>query len=461
VKRVEGLVTDSTEEEVLGELNFFRSFLYYWQGRSKDCVDTARKAQKMLPAESILRADAEVYIGFSQQMMGQSDLALRELSASAQGTGQQDVLHTTRIIATQSFVHLLSGELTQSKETAIHLERLAKKNNLRYGMLWGTYLRGSCSFEQYKLDKADQQFGLVADNKYIFHTRTAVSCLAGLALTYALMKCTEEAERVLGTLFRFASESTDPYNLDIAYSCQARLSILSGDVGNAESWLRRHEEYPDAPSMVFFLEIPCITRCRVLIAKGSYASLKEAGEKLEVLRNVLEPVHNTFQLIDIGVLRALAYGKQGLRDEAVQVLKEVVALAQPGGWIRPFVEAGPDMANLLKQLAKRKIAVDYIGKILGKLRSKKTGTLELVTDDQTVRPALSGMDSLVEPLSKREVETLSLLGKGLSNKKIAGKLILSPETVKKHVYNIYQKLYVKSRVSAIAKAKKLGILPPG
>ncbi|KPK34354.1 MAG: hypothetical protein AMK70_07625 [Nitrospira bacterium SG8_35_1] len=59
------------------------------------------------------------------------------------------------------------------------------------------------------------------------------------------------------------------------------------------------------------------------------------------------------------------------------------------------------------------------------------------------------------------LKRLILLGQGPGNNEIATKRFPSPETVKKHVYNIYQKLYVKSRVSAIAKAKVLGILPPG
>jgi DNA-binding NarL/FixJ family response regulator len=54
-------------------------------------------------------------------------------------------------------------------------------------------------------------------------------------------------------------------------------------------------------------------------------------------------------------------------------------------------------------------------------------------------------------LTKREAEMLSLLVKGLRYKEIADKLFLSTATVRKHIYNVYQKLHVQSRTDAINK----------
>jgi len=70
-----------------------------------------------------------------------------------------------------------------------------------------------------------------------------------------------------------------------------------------------------------------------------------------------------------------------------------------------------------------------------------------------------GTDELLDPLTNRELEVLTLLAQGLSNKEIASKVFLSSETIKKHIYNIYQKLDVHSRISAIERARELGILP--
>ena len=66
--------------------------------------------------------------------------------------------------------------------------------------------------------------------------------------------------------------------------------------------------------------------------------------------------------------------------------------------------------------------------------------------------------TLVEPLSEREIEVLRLIAAGLSNQEIADRLIIAPGTVKRHINNLYGKLQVGSRTQAIAAARDLQIL---
>ncbi len=67
-------------------------------------------------------------------------------------------------------------------------------------------------------------------------------------------------------------------------------------------------------------------------------------------------------------------------------------------------------------------------------------------------------DALIEPLSERELEVLTLLADGLTNQEIGGKLFLATGTVKAHNHNIFTKLGVRNRVKAIARAQELGLL---
>ncbi|MEP0263548.1 response regulator transcription factor [Dokdonia sp.] len=61
-------------------------------------------------------------------------------------------------------------------------------------------------------------------------------------------------------------------------------------------------------------------------------------------------------------------------------------------------------------------------------------------------------------LSKREIDVLEQLSKGLSYTVIAKNLILSPSTVRKHIENIYKKLQVHSKIEAVQKAKRHNII---
>lgn len=67
------------------------------------------------------------------------------------------------------------------------------------------------------------------------------------------------------------------------------------------------------------------------------------------------------------------------------------------------------------------------------------------------RPAANVNTDSLDVLSKREKEILEALSKGLLYREIADQLFISPQTVRKHVYHIYEKLHVSNRVEAVNK----------
>jgi len=106
------------------------------------------------------------------------------------------------------------------------------------------------------------------------------------------------------------------------------------------------------------------------------------------------------------------------------------------------------MARLLYEAARRGIAPGYVGKLLAAFAT---------TDGERPESKPTATPSLVEPLSKRELQVLRLIAEGLSNQEIAARLVLSLNTVKGHTRKIYGKLGVNSRTQAVAKAKALNI----
>jgi len=152
-------------------------------------------------------------------------------------------------------------------------------------------------------------------------------------------------------------------------------------------------------------------------------------------------------------LQALLHDARGEQPAARSALERAVNLARLGGFIRLFLDLGPGMEGLLKRLIRRNINVDYVGKILAAFRDEKQVVVPDASDQDIPSPS-----PLIEPLTNRELEVLSLLEQRLRNKEIAEKLFISPETVKRHTINIYQKLSVNSRREAVAKAEGLGIL---
>ena len=201
--------------------------------------------------------------------------------------------------------------------------------------------------------------------------------------------------------------------------------------------------------MAFWLEIPAITRCRVLVAEGSQASLREAESKLLACLQVSRDQHNVRHQIDVLLLLATIRKKQDCVDEALAFLKPAVDLATPGSWIRSFVEIGSPMADLLVELYRRSSDRAFVGQLLNALQRDQPRP---VADPScTLPPSLDDRALLWESLTNRERDILELLAQRLQNKEIAARLHISPETVKTHLRNLYQKLNVSTRRQAVAR----------
>jgi LuxR family maltose regulon positive regulatory protein len=155
--------------------------------------------------------------------------------------------------------------------------------------------------------------------------------------------------------------------------------------------------------------------------------------------------------LKVMALQAVAFHAHGEKDKAVQVLGEALALAEPGGFIRLFVDEGLPMARLLSEAAARGIARDYAGRLLAALPNFAV----MPTTQSNIRKPQCKM---VEPLSQRELEILPLIAQGLSNRAISEKLFLALDTVKGHNRRIYGKLQAQSRTEAVARARGLELL---
>ena len=133
-------------------------------------------------------------------------------------------------------------------------------------------------------------------------------------------------------------------------------------------------------------------------------------------------------------------------------LEKAITLAEPGCFMRVFVDEGQPMAHLLYEALSRGIAPDYVRRLLAAFPEAEPKKV-----DSSQMPAPES--ELFEPLSEREIEVLQLIAEGLTNPEIAARLYLSLNTVKVHTRNIYGKLDAHNRTQAVARARALGILP--
>jgi LuxR family maltose regulon positive regulatory protein len=146
----------------------------------------------------------------------------------------------------------------------------------------------------------------------------------------------------------------------------------------------------------------------------------------------------------------VAQQAQGDTAGAFTALEKALALGEPEGYVRVFVEQGAPMAALLQRAAAHGIAPDYVSRLLVALDAEGA--------ESVPAPSPPSPPPLVEPLTPRELEVLQLLGEGRTNREIAEALVITLNGVKKHTSNIYGKLGVHSRTQAVVRAQELGIL---
>jgi LuxR family transcriptional regulator, maltose regulon positive regulatory protein len=250
---------------------------------------------------------------------------------------------------------------------------------------------------------------------------------------------------------------------------QRKLSDAAAHVAEAKQFVREYK---------FAHELPMILATEVLVlihqgklepalqlAKTQHLPLSEA--RVHLAANypakallLLEPLKSKIEFrawederLELFLLKALAHYIQGYKANALQELQKALELAEPGGFIRTFVDKGLPMLHLLSEAARRGMMPNYVAKVLTSFEAEKR------TSDLTPHsvPALAS-ELLLEPLSKRELEVLRLIAQGLSNHDISKRLFRSLDTVKGYNRNIFGKLQVQNRTEAVARARELGIL---
>jgi LuxR family maltose regulon positive regulatory protein len=162
----------------------------------------------------------------------------------------------------------------------------------------------------------------------------------------------------------------------------------------------------------------------------------------------VERTHNTRILIELLAMRAMALDSDGRSNEARSTLEQATQLARPGGNIRVFVDLGARMQEMLRDLASQDGLYPEIRVILAAFPQVESPKIAL--------PPVS--TALVEPLTTREYEILTLLSQRMSNKQISQKLNISLGTVKRHVINLCGKLDANRREDAVAQAAALGLI---
>ena len=449
---------DAATHKFAGEVAMFRGFSWFFKNKGALSLKYLKLALERLPlAEVAYRVRSEMMFGLSSQMLGQKEPFIHQVNEWLQNQSALQPLREVRLLMTLKCIYYIDCELKTVESYLSRSRQVARLNGLENTLAWNDYFEGLCQLQRGELKAALKLLEEAEARKYVHYAPAAVDASIALVYTYQLQGQSEQAIAKLHSLEEFVSYLGPSFKI-FAESCAARLALMQDRLEDAVLWLQR-SSIPTTKVMIFYLEVPCLTCCRILIAEGSRSDLKEAIKLLREHTATNEAQHNSYQLIGIMALLAIAYEKQGQEEQAQFALERALTLGRPSHFIFPFLELGSPMSNLLwHHLSSGTSNADFI-KLILKFNSESLAVRDF--------PCLANSQArtcpeqpLIEPLTVREIEVLEFLEQGLYQKEIAQNLYISPETVKTHCKNIYHKLAVKNRRSAIKKSYALNLLVP-
>ncbi len=250
-----------------------------------------------------------------------------------------------------------------------------------------------------------------------------------------------EGERLIGELAGTVSSQNSAVLNTTMELCAAYISSCFGKVDAIPNWLKENDM--DTGSFLFQgVAFPYIVCMRAVLLSGAFIRLEvlcqEFREKFALYNNQLGFIHN---YICCAVARSKLYGIEAGCEE----LEHALVLAAADDVVMPFAENAIGILPMLRKMrCSRRVPQDFLARV--------------VSCCERYQQSVSGLLPTAVTLTDREREILQMLAKGMKHEEIAAGLYISVPTVRYHVKNVYQKLEVNNKVSAIQKARTMNLI---
>jgi LuxR family transcriptional regulator, maltose regulon positive regulatory protein len=441
---------------VHGSVAMLRAELARHRGDVEHTIQFSRQARAHLgEGDQYLHFFTSWNLAVAKQMqgrLGEAEDALAELAADPWASGRNPYV-AVRTYYALGQVQLTQGRLSAALQTFRQgLELATEAGRLALPAAGVAHVGiAEVLYERNELDAAlGQAMRAVELCRQIGYAQWLVTGLAALARIRQALGDQAGALEAIGEAERLVPSTVVDLFFPVAVQ-RARLLLAQGEVEDAARWCaERGLGVEDEPS--YLREREHLVLARVLLAQG------KVDQALRLLRWHLEEAQAQRRRgseIEILMLQVLALWEKGEKEGAATTLTRALTLAEPEGYVRTFVDEGPEMALLLSEVLKahqrRHLdrpdlpSAHYLRKLLTALEQAASRTTPPTAE-------------LPEPLSERELEVLQLIEAGKSNRRIAQELFVTTGTVKTHIRSIYRKLDAHSRTQALVRARELNLL---
>jgi LuxR family maltose regulon positive regulatory protein len=453
LERIEQHLTAETSISVRGELALLRGVMARLDGQVDRSIVLFRHALEQLPStDALLRGRSWLHLGLAHLNtdMDQAEQALSQACADFETAASMHGLLAAYYFLTS--IQMMCGALHRAAATCRKALLAAELSRHLPAAGYAYVAMGEVLYERNDLERALSYLTQGAElAERGGHAETLVKAALALARCHrARGEWTAAQQRI--DQFDQAARHMPPsaFPLHPVIDEQVQLWLAQGQVRKAIGcFCVATEACAHIPAQLRLVHQLVRARLDVVQNRSADALL------------LLDPILQTAQsagmvrlVLQALSLRALALYADGRPDRAIDTLGRALEMADPGGYVRTFVDEGRGMLPLLHSF-RRRCQNDRLREYADRLIASfgPAPTSELV---ETL--PLSENRSLIEPLSERELQVLRLLAEGKSNREIGDALFIAVGTVKKHLSNIFGKIGVQNRTQCAAQARELGLV---
>lgn len=441
---------DDHKKQLIGEYHAISTYLSYMIGDFEKAILHGEKCMALLPAETpnFFREQSAGWYAFAQQANGNSLDGMNRLISEYQNLAIKDQYFQMRLLQGKLIFYLFEGDIAQLFQDGTSLANLCPPKKYPGSWVIGIYSRVCHLYFNNQPEKAYEFHDELREYRYAcrpFWTMQHffIECLAGMAegLWPRVEQCILECEILAEEL------AIEPLK-GLVNAFKVEYHLRQNNIEHAKQYAVLANFEPLPP--LFFYYIPQLTQVKFLYRTNN---IEEAIELLEKLLGNKTNRNNKNLLMQALALKSVICFSEGNIDSAKKVLNELLLLYKNTKNLRVFLDQGMVMHQLLREITKDELDNNWLYDLLEIFETEVSKKLS------TDMKLSHSRDSQNYDLSNREMEILMLVSKGLKNSEIADQLFVSIDTVKKHLYNAYQKLEVQNRTSALQKIKAIGLIP--
>ena len=425
--------------QLLGEYKVMNTLLLYFTGKYNEALTEVNKALELLEpyAESII-SFACAYKGMALSALNRKNEALDFLKIRLDSFHKNQHQSIVRTLMAKTVIYSFNGNLSNMQ---FIIPQIIKKSALHkfyetHGM--GLYFQLELNYRTGNYSENDKLFEESHELKYLMRP-VWYAYLLGIQINCYLNSNQEKLQKTLTQLHLFSREQ----NAENIFQLQNALLIeVALKDENYKEALRLHRlcNYHLYPP-IFYYFLPQITELKVLLFANNGSGIDEFYQASEKLWVYAQNQSHQNLLLKLNIITSVAAFIQNNSAEALSCMNKALTISDITGDLMVYTEFSKHVHEILVSIKVDETLLPHLQDVLA------------LFEDSASKKLTNGID-----FKERDVKLLELVSAGHTNAQIAEQMFLSPESVKKYLYNIFQDLGVKNRMNAVLEAKRVGIL---